>query len=340
MRASWAAAVTEGLNSLGVMGPAHTLVRDGAGGFGFAPLPANNRFRTGIKLIEPFTFRYVEESDDDDVSERTPYTGWEIYMPRGCVSIFSTCEPINPKAYRETDDGKKELDGWYRMPEPAGEKSDQTDWSVVVHAKCCAGLTGIDSLNDRPKKYAWAEIRDEAMTQEERDEDVNDVGDTFSAVVGSVSFRENEETGDLEPVCTHSIRTPILLREDSSAEPFSLLTYFSVDDDEVSLSLDRLFIRNASFSTAGATYIATDMTEIELDDEAVYLKISAMTNPYTASLKTYKTIRTGKGKDLTVTEQAKADSVNGEMLYLIYQLKNGHVIGKTLNSISNISLYQ
>lgn len=338
LRASWAVAVSDGVNRLGVMGPSRMLVREFAGGCGFEPLPANNRWRVGGVGLAPFAARYVKESDADT---SIPYTGWEIYLPAGCVAVGSTCTPMNPKAYRLDANGeRKDEVGWYRMPDP-GDHTTGDDWLIVVHAKCCAALSGIDAFQDWPRRYLWAAVEEVPgdMTQEEREENVNNVGDTFADTVGTIVWKENDD-GDEYAAYTHTVKTPIFLRDEFTPRQFALYTAFEVDEDDLTLSLDRLFVRNLVFNAAGASFVADGMTEIETDAEAVYLKISALTTPYTGEVKSYSSITNPDGETMTVPEQVQADRQDGEIWLQLYGLKNGHVVTDGHDAIRNIQLYQ
>ncbi len=75
MRASWAAQVTDVCNAVRAAGFAGTMVRDGAGAFGNAPLPENKRNRRGASAALPWTFA-CSESTDADTQETTRTGGW------------------------------------------------------------------------------------------------------------------------------------------------------------------------------------------------------------------------------------------------------------------------
>lgn len=292
-----------------------------------------------VSTLSPFAVRYVEENEDAGI----PYTGFEIYMPTGCVSVGNACEPMNPKAYREKDGEREDIDDWYRMPMPDETPDDGDWWSVNVHAKCCAALSGVDEFAEWPKRYAWASVEKRTKTQQEREEEVNDVGDTFSSTVGSIYWREvvlEDGTTEMRHGFIHTVKTPINVYDPTTATPFLLFFAFEVDEDDATLAFDRLFVRDMSFSAAGATYLSNSMTEIETDVEAVYLKISANTSPYTAEIKSYKTISDPDDETLSVPAQAEADKGVGEILVRLYTLKNGHVTGNHLSSLQNIQLYQ
>lgn len=286
--------------------------------------------------LAPFAARYVEEDADKGI----PYSGWEIYLPAGCVAVGSACTPINPKAYRIKDLERKDEVGWYRMPDPGGHETGD-DWLIVVHAKCCAALSGIDEFADWPRRYLWAAVEEGPgdMTQEEREENVNDVGDTFADTVGTIVWQENDDGAEYAQYA-HTVKTPIFLRDDVTPRQFALYTAFEVDEDDLTLSLDRLFVRNLVFDAAGASFVADGMTEVGTDAEAVYLKISALTTPYTGEVKPYATITNPDGETMTVPEQVQADRQDGEIWLQLYGLKHGHVVTDGHDAIRNIQLYQ
>lgn len=340
LEASWGAAVTEGVNRMEMMFPSGGLARQYAGGCGFAPLPVNHRGVARTGGINPFTVRYVKQSETDP---SIPYEGWEIYMPAGCVAVGQACNPMNPNAYRMKEGKREELTGWYRMPSPSDNPADGDAWPVKVHAKCCAAISGVDEFEDWPKQYIWANVEKDGMTQQERETDQNDVGDTFSTTVGVIGWKEFEKddgTTEMRSSYSHAVKTPINVMDMTAATLFLLFFAFEVDEDSVELTFDRLFVRNRAFTAAGATYVADGMTEIEKLSEAIYLKISANTAPYTGEIKAYQTITDPQGDALSVPEQAQADKGVGEILVRLYTLKNGHVIGNYLTALQNIQLYQ
>lgn len=74
LRASWAQQITERVNQMSAIGGAGLLARDGAGGFGFAALPANQRDRRGAARPMPFEVRF-------DATLNSNAGGWKIYLP-------------------------------------------------------------------------------------------------------------------------------------------------------------------------------------------------------------------------------------------------------------------
>lgn len=92
IRASWGAAVTERVNSMSAIGGDDRLVREGATGFGFAPLPANRRLRRGGTVTPPGNFEPVfalKEKEEKEGSQSDPprilldHVGVGFY-PFGC----------------------------------------------------------------------------------------------------------------------------------------------------------------------------------------------------------------------------------------------------------------
>ena len=346
LRASWAASVSDGVNRLGVMGPSRMLVREFAGGCGFQPLPANNRWHLNGSL-PPFSLRRVKQSEDHPSID---YDGWEIYLPTGCVTVGSTCEPLNPKAYRLDENGEhKDEIGWYRLPAPP-DGSDGDLWNVAVHAKPSAAKAGVDEFQSWPKNYVWAEIHDteeddngsEEDGEEddgEDDDDASSVGDALTVTVGTVRWADVENVTDPVSTYNHFVRTPIFVRDDSKVLPCALYHSFEIDDEELTIQVDKMALRNVGFSAAGASYMMDGMKELDKDSEAIYLKISAETYPYTAEIKEYKEL-TIEGEKITIPEQVKQDKKDTDIMLLLYRLENCRVTENHLVSLQNIQLYQ
>lgn len=290
-------------------------------------------------MIYPFAVRLVTQSDADP---SIAYDGWEIYLPTGCVSVGSTCASMNPPAYRLGANGEEVVQpGWFRLPAPALEGEDAKAWPVIIHAKCAAAISGTDSFSEWPKQYVWAEMQKDSLEidQSYREDDENDVGDAFSTTVGVVRWRSSESDGSTELTWSyfHAVKTPVNLAY--TRPNFEIFTAFTVDEDDVSIALDRIFVRNMVLSAAGATFLCDGMTELDKDDEMVYLKISAQTKPYTAEIKAYRQ-QMVSGEVLTVPEQIESERQNGEIYELLYVLKNGHVVTNNLASLQNIQIYQ
>ena len=334
IRASWGAAVTEALNGLGVMAPSGVLVRDGAGGIGFQPLPQNRRVMSSSSLA-PFALREVAEDEDAGI----PYTGWEIYLPSGCVAVGATCAPLNTPAYRTSDGARTEVPNWYRIRHPDGAPDADTVWTVAVHAKSYSAHAGVDAQEDWPKRYVFAEIHDAGRTQQEADADMSDAGDTFSQVVGTVTFTLDDDNNPI-PHYSQSVRTPIAVRDDLATPPFSLVHSMDTDDDEVTPVVDKVVVVNQSFSAAGASFLTDLRTEVEDDQvEALYLYVHTDTTPYTAEIKQYKTL-TVSNQQLSVAAQAESDRKVGDLNLLLYRLKNYKVVQDNRSALANIQLYQ
>lgn len=100
IRASWGAAITERVNAIAPIG-GEVLVRDGATGIGFAPLPANRRLRRGTKT--PGNFEPVFAEEEVESGSSTPprlvldSVGVGFY-PFGCRFIRSDNMTIDESA--------------------------------------------------------------------------------------------------------------------------------------------------------------------------------------------------------------------------------------------------
>lgn len=331
---TWAQQITAGVNAFGAVGPARGLVRDGFGGIGFEPLPENQRVRIGVALY-PFTLRYVNANAESGI----PYNGWEIYLPTGCVSIGSTCLPMNPPAYRVKDGKDVNEPYWYRLPSPDQNGVDGDRWHCVVHAKTCSAISGVDEIESWPKSYVWAEIHDKDRDDEEADEDASDIGDTFSSVVCEVAWTTDKD-GNVVKTCLNTIKVPIHVRADGEkTEPFRLEWVFEVDEDELKITLKNIYLRNMAYSAAGASFVSYEMHEIEKTTEDVYLKIDTATRPYQAEVKEYKNL-TVNGETLTIPEQIQQEATPTDLMLLLYRLDGkGRVKGNMLYTLQNIQMY-
>lgn len=340
------AAVARRLNTSRPIVPVGSLYKSDATGFCFQPLPANNRWH--LNSLPPFSLRRVKQSEDNPSID---YDGWEIYLPTGCVTVGSTCAPLNPKAYRLDENGEhKDEIGWYRLPAPP-DGSDGDLWDVVVHAKPNAAKAGVDEFQAWPKHYVWAEIHDtEDETQDSGDEeeggdgeeeevDAASVGDALTVVTGNVRWANVENVTDPVATITHSVRTPIFVRDESQVLQFALYFSFEIDDEELTIKVDKMALRNISFSAAGASFMIDGMKELDKESEAIYLKISAETYPYTAEIKEYKEL-TIEGEKITIPEQVKQDKKDTDIMLLLYRLENCRVTENNLVSLQNIQLYQ
>lgn len=93
MRASWGAAVASRVNELCAMAPANMLARDGFGGIGAQPLPANLRDRRGAAgQPMPFDVRAELETSEDGTQKRLVircFPGSTVW----CNSVL--CNPAN-----------------------------------------------------------------------------------------------------------------------------------------------------------------------------------------------------------------------------------------------------
>lgn len=105
LKATWAAAVAERVNALCGMAPAGMLARDGVGGMGAQPLPANLRERSKASA-KPLPWQCKAMADD----EGEPF--FAVYLPAGSL----VCD-LAPVAIADID-GISALDGmddWYTI---------------------------------------------------------------------------------------------------------------------------------------------------------------------------------------------------------------------------------
>lgn len=309
---------------------------DGVTGTGFAPLPANLRDRRpSAEGWNGFRVRHVVSDSDAGI----PYTGWEICLPTGCLNVNSTCIPINPQATRVTEDGdEKPIVGWYRMPAPDARPSDGDEWIVTVHAKVGCGISGVDSLQNFDKNYLFAEAHQRQRPSSEAADDMSSCGDGFSATVCEIRFSRQEVDGQTEvrPDVRRTVSTPISLTVSRNRE-FELAWMFEVDDD-LTIGVKRMFVRNQTFSAAGTTFSSSALTEIPINAKYVYLKISASSNPYTASVVSY--VQEDRGNGISAAGNVLSDTGPTDIAIRLYVLENCRVIEDDRDGARNIQLYK
>lgn len=109
-RASWGRAVTEVCNSVRAAGFSGALVRDGAGAFGNAPLPQNNRNR--LSAVRPHVFEVRWNADANNKAG-----AWMIFVPDDC-SLMYAGEYIVPGGTAALP----ELEGWMSVSD-SGKQS-------------------------------------------------------------------------------------------------------------------------------------------------------------------------------------------------------------------------
>lgn len=100
--ASWGAQVAGRVNELCAMVPPGMLARDGAGGMGAAPLPANLRDRHA--RFHPFEVRFVADSEGGG--------SWMIWLPNSYGLLFVDNESIDLTQLLEPAD-EDGTTGWY-----------------------------------------------------------------------------------------------------------------------------------------------------------------------------------------------------------------------------------
>jgi len=268
--------------------------------------------------LRPFAVRYVEQGDG------IPYTGWEIYLPLGCVTVNSTCTPLNPKATRtvEDDEGNQtttELGGWYRMKSPSlAGASYPVLRRVNVHVKCNAAHYGVDEIDNWPRSYFWASI-DEATYMH--------AGDTINANVGSIRFTSADERE-----ITQTVDTPIVTTAATNRR-FELVHAFEVDGNNLTLTLRKLCVRNPSFAAAGRTFSMEDLTEIDADKEYVYLKLDTQNG--VAELKTYSD-EDGE----TAEDQILEETGDFDIFVRLYEMEDGMVVNDDRDNLNNVQVYK
>lgn len=309
----------------------------GVTGFGFSPLPANRRDkRPTAEGWNGFKVRHVVSDSDAGI----PYTGWEICLPSGCLNVNSTCIPINIQATRVNEDGDEEpLDDWYRMPFPDASPSDGDEWIVMVHAKVGCGISGVDSLQSFDKNYLFAEAHERQRSSSEASDDMSFCGDGFSAAVCEIKFEMHEADGseELKPNIRRTVSTPLSLTVSRNRE-FELAWMFEVDDEDLTIDVKRMFIRNQTFSAAGTTFSSNTLTEIPLNAKYVYLKISASSNPYTGSVITYA--QESRGNGISAAGNVLSDIGPTDIAIRLYVLDNCRVTEDDRDGARNIQLYK
>lgn len=111
-RASWGRAVTDVCNSVRAAGFSGALVRDGAGAFGNAPLPQNNRNRLSAVRPHVFEVRWNAEANNKAGA-------WMVFLPNDEVLIYAgerlmpsgTSEVQDQDFWRSVDDASKQSSG-------------------------------------------------------------------------------------------------------------------------------------------------------------------------------------------------------------------------------------
>lgn len=162
MKASWAAAVAERVNALCAMAPAGMLARDGAGGMGAQPLPANLRERAKGSA-KPLPWLCKAAADD----QGEPY--FTMYLPAGSL----VCD-LSPVSAAEIDGLSPEDDAedWYRIDADIATGTDAT-LSLVVKRE--------EEDGDEPTLSFSIEA---SASEGEEDDEGEELGRVAFAVVG------------------------------------------------------------------------------------------------------------------------------------------------------------
>jgi len=280
--------------------------------------------------IKPFSCRYVNQ----DSIEGIPYSGWEIYLPDGCVCVNVTAKPMNPRAYRMVGSNaggnetpvRQYLEGWYRMPE---EELDQYGKFVVIRVKCNSAVSGVDEISDWPVCHLWAEVCRSSVRSH---------GDVISEIVGEVRYSTSGESTVRS--YRQTVDSPIITTASTNGN-FELLHEFEVDSDEVSLELEKIYVMNPSFAAAGRTFdaggttgVMEGLTEIDKDAEYVYLKVDTQTG--TASLKTFSETEGGD----SINTQVLQESTDFVLMIRLYQMEDGVVVYDNRRNLNNVQIYK
>lgn len=116
MRADWAARITDVCNQMVTSGMAGTLVRDGAGAFGNAPLPGNQRNRTARIRPNLFEVRWFSSANEGA-------GGWAVFLIGG-YDVYVDGRPVDAIGCEEGQLSELEGEawvGWYFLPNEVWE---------------------------------------------------------------------------------------------------------------------------------------------------------------------------------------------------------------------------
>ena len=167
MHVSWGAAVASRVNELCSMAPAGMLARDGVGGMGAQPLPANLRERAKASA-KPLPWLCKAAADD----QGEPY--FTVYLPAGSL----VCD-LSPVSAAEIDglspDG--DADDWYKIDADVAAGSDAT-LSLVVKREEHDGDEPTLSFS---VEASTSEVEDD---DEGEDDESEELGRVAFAVVG------------------------------------------------------------------------------------------------------------------------------------------------------------
>ena len=118
--ASWARAVTDVCNSMRTAGAPGMLQRDGAGAFGAAPVPANQRNRRGTAQPLPYEVAWDDSLDEGDGA-------WKIYLPNEHLLMVGT-DYVIPNGTKAIPD----IECWMQLDEIQAD-SDHVWLNVTIN---------------------------------------------------------------------------------------------------------------------------------------------------------------------------------------------------------------
>ena len=298
MRASWGAAVAERANECA---DAIDTMR-GPGGLVSLREPQQS-------LLAPFACR--RKLPAGETAQNSQYR-WEIYLPPGCVSCGHSCEVLN-KPMPELQ-GYEDDDGWFLLygtqvgatdrpnisstetVEIAGAShsiiKEEHWWDVVVHAKTSAKVYGVDELDASARRMVYAQAHRiwpaDAMAPVENQRRWRGYeGDEYSQVVGRIKWCSTIDatasTGSTSWVFEPYTRAAISVAGRVPTN-FDLVWYFSVDDTDGGLAVEKVYAVRLEQAVAGLMVKGPTMTEVTDAEEDIYALITTNPESTTAEL--------------------------------------------------------
>lgn len=344
----WAQGVTDAVNALTGIGPARGLVRSGLGA-GVEPLPENKRTGGSISALAPFTVRHVVQAAYADGVYGIPYTGWEVYIPAGCVNVGSSATPLNRPAERIGENGEPiVLDGWYVVSTCySGLRDDSASAAIFLHVKPLCVDDSQPASVYRPQNRCWID----AIPVDNNDNPRNyngtwyygDCGDALKVRLGRARITNTGSVSD--PALAYDydqyVSTPIYLADYSPSVPFSIAWHFTVENWSaynayLALAENGRIIRNAAYTAGGVSYEMTSSGEpyiyaVDNSTQKIYLKIRTDTSPHVATVE----------EDYSV-----ASLTDFEILILIYSFvfpdttKNVHLAIDNRAALQSIQVFR
>ena len=213
--------------------------------------------------LRPFTVRWHQPEDAAGQ--------WEIYMPAGCISIGSSCSPLNPPASDTTGhDGET---GWYLLP-MLDTPSAGDSFSVIVHAKQRAvaadDLPGSGDPDAAPAVLAWIHKNGLIPSQQSAEARMAYAGDGQSFTAATITYSAGDEGGD--PVSSVSQPDNAVVRYPGEADrEFDLWWAFDVTSQ--SLSVEEMGLLRRTLSTGTDVARITDPVDVTDAAQGIYLRV-------------------------------------------------------------------